>query len=219
MRRRGRNLNAAVSPIAAVDSAMTSPTMRTFTESTGRHHTPISRAKLGKDHGTDIILDFVGQRHPDQHPWFIDRLLGARRRSVTGTSAREQGPNSATHPGFRPWRSQGWDRENHPVSSPLLYAQQPDELAQPTVVKVMHETTQWWYKRGVAGFRRTAVDTPSRIQTARTTRSCLEPTSRTIPTPRTRQHNLPRHHETAGLRKAADEYDAVLIGETWKRHV
>ena len=42
----------------------------------------------------------------------------------------------------------------------FFYAQQPDlNWRNPAVEKVMLDTTSWWYKRGVSGFRLDAVDT------------------------------------------------------------
>ena len=81
----------------------------------------------------------------------------------------------------------------------------------------MFDVTRWWYKRGVSGFRLDAVDTlfedpkPAR-QPCSARQECFW---------RSNEENkyndkLPEVHDALReLRKVADEYNAVLIGETW----
>jgi alpha-glucosidase len=80
----------------------------------------------------------------------------------------------------------------------------------------MLDTTRWWYKRGVAGFRLDAVDTLFEDPACTTILSFPGRTRRAIPTCKQIQHELSRGaHELQKLRKVATNRDAVLIGETW----
>ena len=85
----------------------------------------------------------------------------------------------------------------------------------------MMDATRFWYKRGVAGFRLDAVDTlfedpqltdnPSSPGTDKFGRPNLESKYNT---------KLPEvHGALQDLRKVADEYGAVLIGETWTKDI
>ena len=85
----------------------------------------------------------------------------------------------------------------------------------------MMDVTRFWYKRGVSGFRLDAVDTlfedpqltdnPSSPGTDKFGRPNLESKYNT---------KLPEvHGALQDLRKVADEYGAVLIGETWTKDI
>ena len=82
----------------------------------------------------------------------------------------------------------------------------------------MFDVTRFWYKRGVAGFRLDAVDTfyeRSRLTDNPIPRPAgqIRPTLEQVETYNTK---LPEVHDAMReLRKVADEYNAVLIGETW----
>ena len=81
----------------------------------------------------------------------------------------------------------------------------------------MFDVTRWWYKRGVSGFRLDAVDTlyedPNlKDNPERPGKNAFGDTNQ--------EHKfntkLPEVHEALrGLRKVTDEYNGVLIGETW----
>ena len=85
----------------------------------------------------------------------------------------------------------------------------------------MFDVTRWWYKRGVSGFRLDAVDTlfedPSLHDNP------VLPGKSVLGDPNEENKyndKLPEVHEALkGLRKVADEYDAVLIGETWTYNI
>ena len=82
----------------------------------------------------------------------------------------------------------------------------------------MFDVTRWWYKRGVAGFRLDAVDTLFEDPNL-TDNPILHPGNNDFGDP-IEQHKyntkLPEVHDVLrGLRKVADEHNAVLIGETW----
>ena len=82
----------------------------------------------------------------------------------------------------------------------------------------MFDVTRWWYNRGVAGFRLDAVDTLFEDPNL-TDNPILHPGKNAFGDP-FEQHKyntkLPEVHDVLrGLRKVADEHNAVLIGETW----
>jgi alpha-glucosidase len=82
----------------------------------------------------------------------------------------------------------------------------------------MFDVTRWWYKRGVAGFRLDAVDVMFVDSHFRDNpvvgdekNAFGDPVEREI-----YDKNQPELHGVLQrLRKVADEYNAVLIGETW----
>ena len=84
----------------------------------------------------------------------------------------------------------------------------------------MFDVTRWWYKRGVAGFRLDAVDVMFVDSQFRDnpvigteTNAFGDPVEREI-----YDKNQPELHGVLQrLRKVADQYNAVLIGETWTR--
>jgi alpha-glucosidase len=81
----------------------------------------------------------------------------------------------------------------------------------------MLDTTSWWYKRGVAGFRLDAVDTL--FEDPELHDNPVLPGTNAQGDPNTDEknnRNFPEvHEELQKLRKVADESNAVLIGETW----
>jgi alpha-glucosidase len=105
----------------------------------------------------------------------------------------------------------------------MFYAEQPDlNWRNPVVKEAMFDVTRWWYKHGIAGFRLDAVDTlfeDPNLQdnpiTGPGTNAFGDPLE-------VNKYNtkLPEVHDVLrGLRKVADESDAVLIGETWTADV
>ncbi len=100
----------------------------------------------------------------------------------------------------------------------FFYAQQPDlNWRNPEVKNAMFDVTRWWYKRGIAGFRFDAVDTL--YEDPALTDNPVLPGKNIYGDPNeTNKYNdkLPEVHTTLeGLRQVANEYNAVLIGETW----
>ena len=85
----------------------------------------------------------------------------------------------------------------------------------------MFDVTRFWYKRGVAGFRLDAVDTLFEDPMFKDN-PVLQGTDKFGRPNMEEKYNkkLPEMHEALQrLRKVADEYDAVLIGETWTSDV
>jgi alpha-glucosidase len=85
----------------------------------------------------------------------------------------------------------------------------------------MYDSTRFWYKRGVVGFRLDAVDTL--FEDPNLTDNPTTPGKNEFGDQnQERKYNdkLPEVHDVMkGLRKTADQYNAVLIGETWTSDV
>ena len=82
----------------------------------------------------------------------------------------------------------------------------------------MFDVTRWWYHRGVSGFRLDAVDTLFEDPNLRDN-PISKPGTNAFGDPYEENKydtKLPELHDVLkGLRKVADENNAVLIGETW----
>jgi len=180
--------------------------------------------KLGADHGIKIILDFVVNHTSDQHPWFT-----ASRSSRTAPKrdwyiwrdgkghGKDDGPpnNWISLFGGSAWQ---WDSTTNQYYYHYFYGQQPDlNWRNPAVVDAMYGTTEWWYKRGVAGFRLDAVD--SLFEDPALRDNPVRPGTNAFGDPRVEDkytQRLPEVHTALqGLRTVANKYHAVLIGETW----
>ncbi len=187
----------------------------------------------GKQKNIRIILDFVVNHTSDMHPWFIESASSRTNPKADWYIWRDgkganpsQGklgdpPNNwtSTFGGsawkFMPSRNQYYYH--------YFYAEQPDlNWRNPAVEKAMFDVTRWWYKRGVAGFRLDAVDTmfedPSLKDNPKDDdkkNAFGDQVYKTI-----YNKKLPEMHlALQRLRKVADEYNAVLIGETWTHDI
>ena len=103
-----------------------------------------------------------------------------------------------------------------------FYAAQPDlNWRNPAVRNAMFDVTRWWYKRGVAGFRLDAVD--SLFEDPDLHDNPVLPGLNKLGDPNMDEEynkKLPEVHDALqGLRKVADEHNAVLIGETWTKNI
>jgi alpha-glucosidase len=175
----------------------------------------------GQKHRVRIIMDFVPNHTSDQHPWFLDskssRTSAHRDWYIwrDGKAAGQPPNNWISIFGGSAWKL---DPTTSQYYYHFFYAQQPDlNWRNPAVEKVMLDTTRWWYKRGVAGFRLDAVDTLFEDPELRDdpvlpgTNKQGDPNLKNI-----YNTNFPEvHTELQKLRKVADESNAVLIGETW----
>jgi len=179
----------------------------------------------GKKRGIRIILDFVVNHTSDAHPWFIDS-----RSSRTSAHRDWYIWRDGKAPGVPPnnWLStfggSAWtfDSATGQYYYHYFYAGQPDlNWRNPAVKDAMFDVTRWWYKRGVAGFRLDAVDTL--FEDPNLKDNPILPGKNKFGDPNmedTYNHKLPEVHDTLrGLRKVADEYDSVLIGETWTSNI
>ncbi|MFZ0036178.1 MAG: alpha-amylase family glycosyl hydrolase, partial [Candidatus Acidiferrales bacterium] len=179
----------------------------------------------GKKRGIRIILDFVVNHTSDKHPWFIDS-----RSSRTSEHRDWYIWRDGKAPGVPPnnWLStfggSAWtfDSATGQYYYHYFYAGQPDlNWRNPAVMNAMFDVSRWWYQRGVAGFRLDAVDTL--FEDPNLKDNPITPGKNKFGDPTmtdTYNVKLPEVHDVLrGLRKAADEYDAVLIGETWTRNI
>ena len=179
----------------------------------------------GKKHQVRIILDFVMNHTSDQHSWFLDS-----KSSRTSPYRDWYIWRDGRAPGQPPnnWNSifggSAWTLD--PVTNQyyyhFFYAQQPDlNWRNPAVEKVMIDTTRWWYKRGVSGFRLDAVGTLFEDPGLHDN-PVLRGTNKQGDPNEEYKYNtdFPEvHDELQKLRKVADESGAVLIGETCPKSV
>lgn len=179
----------------------------------------------GKKHGIKVILDFVVNHTSDQHPWFINSRSSRTAEKRDWYIWRDgKGPGQPPNNWLSTFGTIAWtlDPKTNQYYYHYFYPQQPDlNWRNPAVEKAMLDVTRFWYQRGVAGFRLDAVDTlyedpnlrddPVVAGTDKFGRPNLD-----------EKYNkkLPEVHEAMKkLRGVADEYGAVLIGETWTTNV
>lgn len=179
----------------------------------------------GRKQGIKVILDFVANHTSDQHPWFAESKSSKnnpKRNWYIWRDGKNGGPpnNWMSIFGGSAWK---FDPKTEQYYYHFFYAAQPDlNWRNPDVEKAMFDVTRWWYKRGIAGFRLDAVDILYE-----------DPQLRDNP-PVDHEKNaygdqvyknvyntkLPEVHTALqGLRKIADQYNAVLIGETWTDNI
>jgi len=181
--------------------------------------------KIGKQNNIGIVFDFVVNHTSDKHPWFV-----ASESSKAGPYADWyvwKNPKKGNQPPNN-WLSTfgGSAWQLVPARDQFyyhyFYPQQPDlNWRNPKVAQTMYDTTRWWYKRGVVGFRLDAVDTL--FEDPNLTDNPIKPGKNAYGDPEMEDKynkKLPEVHQVMkGLRTAANEYNAVLIGETWTTNV
>ena len=182
-------------------------------------------AKEARARGIRIILDFVVNHTSDQHPWFIDS------RSSRNSAKRDwyiwrDGETQESPPNN--WNSTfggpAWtfDPNTGQFYYHFFYPQQPDlDWRNPAVREAMFDVTRWWYQKGAAGFRLDAVN--ALFEDPKLQDNPELPGLNKFGDPN--EENLYNsdlaevHGVLRGLREVADEYGAVLIGETWTRDI
>jgi alpha-glucosidase len=178
-------------------------------------------ATEGKKNDVRIIMDFVPNHTSDQHPWFLDskssRTSAHRDWYIwrDGKGAAQPPSNWVSLFGGPAWK---FDPTTGQYYYHFFYAQQPDlNWRNPAVEKEMLDTTRWWYKRGVAGFRLDAVDTLFEDPDLKDNPVLPGKNDQGDPNMENKYNDkFPEvHTELQKLRKVADESNAVLIGETW----
>jgi len=178
-----------------------------------------------KKHSIKIILDFVPNHTSDQHKWFLESKssrTSPKRDWYIWRDGKgpDQPPNNWQSTfGLSAWK---FDPATGQYYYHYFYPEQPDlNWRNPAVEKAMFDVTRFWYKRGVAGFRLDAVDTM--YEDFKLTDNPSLPGTNKFGGPNTvEKYNkkLPEMHGALQrLRNVADEYDAVLIGETWTHDV
>ncbi len=180
----------------------------------------------GKKHDIRVLLDFVLTYTSDQNKWFQESRssrTNAKRDWYIWHDGKGPGqpPNNWTSNfGGSAWR---FDAATGQWYYHYFYPPQPNlNWRNPEVEKAMFDVTRWWYKRGVAGFRLDAVDVmyvDSKFRdnpVVGTEKNAFgDPVEREI-----YDKNQPELHGVLQrLRNVADEYNAVLIGETWTNDI
>jgi alpha-glucosidase len=175
--------------------------------------------------GIRIIMDFVMNHTSDQHAWFKES------RSSRDNPKRDwyiwrdgKGPGQPPNNWLSTFGGSAWKFD--PTTSQwyyhFFYPEQPDlNWRNPEVEKAMFDVTRWWYERGVAGFRLDAVDTL--FEDPKLHDNPILPGKNQYGDPNMRNEyntKLPELHGVLQrLRQVADQYDAVLIGETWTKDI
>lgn len=178
-------------------------------------------AREAKKRGIHIILDFVVNHTSDQHKWFLDSKSSRTAEHRDWYIWRDgKAPGQPPNNWVSDFGGSTWKFD--PMTNQYYYhyfaAQQPDlNWRNPAVKDAMFDVSRWWYRRGVSGFRLDAVDTL--FEDPNLHDNPVLPGKNDFGDPiEENKYNdkLPEVHETLrGLRKIADEYSAVLIGETW----
>jgi alpha-glucosidase len=183
-------------------------------------------AREAKKRNIRIILDFVVNHTSDQHKWFLASKSSRTSPYRDWYIWRDgKGPGQPPNNWISGFGGSAWkfDPTTNQYYYHYFYPEQPDlNWRNPAVKDAMFDVTRFWYKRGVSGFRLDAVDTlfedpnlkDNPVKSAGANAfgdPNLESKYNT---------KLPEVHDALrGLRKIADEYNAVLIGETWTEDV
>jgi len=181
--------------------------------------------KEANKRGIHIILDFVVNHTSDQHPWFLDSKSSRTSEHRDWYIWRDgKGPDQPPNNWLSTFGGSAWkfDPATGQWYYHYFYAAQPDlNWRNPAVKDAMFDVTRWWYKRGVSGFRLDAVDTLFEDPDLKD--NPVLPGKNAFGDPIEKNvynTKLPEVHEVLrGLRSVADEYNAVLIGETWTRDI
>ena len=179
----------------------------------------------GKQRGIRVILDFVVNHTSDKHKWFIDSESSRTSDKRDWYIWRDgKGPGQPPNNWLSTFGTPAWtfDPKTNQYYYHYFYPQQPDlNWRNPAVEKAMLDVTRFWYKRGVAGFRLDAVDTL--YEDPNLTDNPVLPGTDRFGRPNMDEKydkKLPEVHDAMRkLRSVADEYGAVLIGETWTSNV
>ena len=181
--------------------------------------------KIGTTNGVGIVFDFVVNHTSDQHKWFIESA-----KSKTGPYADwyiwkdPKGPNTPPNNWLSTFGGSAWQfvGTRGQYYYHYFYPQQPDlNWRNPKVATAMYDSTAFWYKRGVVGFRLDAVDTLFEDPNL-TDNPVLQGKNAYGDPMMDDKYNkkLPEVHDVMkGLRNTANQYNAVLIGETWTADV
>jgi alpha-glucosidase len=179
-------------------------------------------ASEAKKHGIRIILDFVVNHSSDQHKWFLDSKSSRTAQYRDWYIWRDgKGPGQPPNNWLSIFGGSAWklDPTTGQYYYHFFYAEQPDlNWRNPKVKDAMFDVARWWYNRGVAGFRLDAVDTLFEDPDLHDN-PIVKPGKNHFGDPFEQDKyntKLPEVHDVLrGLRKVADENNAVLIGETW----
>ncbi len=181
--------------------------------------------KKGKANNIGILFDFVVNHTSDKHKWFIESESSKTNPYRDWYIWRDgKGPGQPPNNWTSTFGGSAWQFEakTNQYYYHYFYPQQPDlNWRNPKVKAAMFDVTRFWYKRGVVGFRLDAVDTLYEDPNL-TNNPTLPGKDEYGDQNQERKYNdkLPEVFQTlAGLRTVANEYNAVLIGETWTDNV
>ena len=181
--------------------------------------------KKGKENNIGIVFDFVVNHTSDKHKWFLESESSKTNPYHDwyiwkDPKGKNQPPNNWISTfGGSAWQ---WNPKLNQFYYHFFYPQQPDlNWRNPKVEAAMFDVTRFWYKRGVVGFRLDAVDTmfedPNLTNNPVKGKKNAYGDQEQEPKYNTK---LPEVYQSlAGLRKVANEYNAVLIGETWTNDI
>ena len=178
-----------------------------------------------KKRNIQLILDLVVNHTSDQHKWFLDSKSSKTSAHRDWYIWRDgKGPGQPPNNWLSTFGLSAWkfDPTTNQYYYHYFYPEQPDlNWRNPAVENAMLDVTRFWYKRGVAGFRLDAVDTL--YEDPALTDNPVLPGTDKFGRPKTLEKydkKLPEVHDAMRkLRSTADEYHAVLIGETWTSDV
>jgi alpha-glucosidase len=179
-----------------------------------------------KQRNIRVLLDFVLAHTSDQNKWFEESRSSRTNPKRDWYIWRDgRGPGQPPNNWTSVFGGPAWKYD--PATGQWYYhyfypSQASLNWRNPEVEKNMFDVTRWWYKRGVAGFRLDAVDAMFVDSQFRdnpvvgTLKNALgDSVEREI-----YDKNQPEVHGVLQhLRKVADEYNAVLIGETWTSEI
>ena len=171
--------------------------------------------------GIRIVLDYVINHTSDRHEWFTESA-SSRDNPKRDWYVWRDGKGGGRPPnnwlsifGGSAWK---FNAKTNQYYYHMFYPEQPDlNWRNPEVVAAMHDVLRFWFDRGVDGFRLDAVDTMFE-DPGMHDNPILEGKNQFGGSrqDQSAQHLIPEMHEALrGVRKVADLYDAVLIGETW----
>jgi alpha-glucosidase len=180
----------------------------------------------GKQRNIRVLLDYVATYTSDQNKWFQESKSSRSNPKRDWYIWRDgkgpgQPPNNWTSDfGGSTWK---YDPATSQWYYHYFYPPQPNlNWRNPEVEKNMFDVTRWWYKRGVAGFRLDAVDVMF-VDSQFRDNPVVDDEKNAFGDPVEREiydKNQPELHGVLQrLRKVADEYNAVLIGETWTNDI
>jgi len=176
----------------------------------------------GKKKDIRVLLDFVMTYTSDQNKWFQEAKSSKTNPKRDwfiwhdGKGAGQPPNNWTSNFGGSAWK---YSPETSQWYYHYFYPPQPNlNWRNPEVEKNMFDVTRWWYKRGVAGFRLDAVDVMY-VDAQLKDNPVVGTEKNAFGDPVENEINDKNQPELHGvlqrLRKVADEYNAVLIGETW----
>ena len=174
----------------------------------------------GRRRGLRVLLDLVLNHTSDQHPWFQEARASRESPKRDWYVWRDGKAGRPPNNWLSLFGGPAWtlDPATGQYYYHFFYPQQPDlNWRNPEVVSEMLDMTRFWFRRGVAGFRLDAIDTLFEDPELRDNpvlpglNDYGDPNMTNL-----RNYKQPEEHRLMReLRKTADEFGGVLIGETY----